>query len=314
MKTISFIIPCYNSENTIGDVVNEITDAMKTLGIDIYEIILINDSSPDNVYKVICDICEKNTRVRGIDLAKNFGQHNALMAGINHAQYDIVVFLDDDGQTPACEVGKLISALGDDCDIVFAKYENKKHNFFRNFGSKINDFMAEILIGKPKNLSISSYVACKKFVIDEIKHYTGNCPYLSGLLIRTSNKIKNVPVNHRKREAGHSNYTLRKLLALWLNGFTAFSVKPLRVATIVGFLTAMTGFIYGIYIIIRWFFRTDLFMGWSSTMAALLFIGGMIMVILGLMGEYIGRTYLNVNNAPQFVIRRRVGYENEDNK
>lgn len=310
---ISFVIPCYNSATTISGVVGEIESTIETHGFLDYEIILVNDSSPDNVFGVIRKLCEQNSKVRGIDLSRNFGQHAALMAGIKHAKGDILVLLDDDGQTPASEVYKLIHALDDDCDVVFAKYDNKRHEAWRNIGSKINDYMAEVLIGKPKKLSISSYAACKRFVADEIRKYDGNYPYLSGLLLRSSNKVKNVSVTHREREIGHSGYTLRKLLTLWLNGFTAFSVKPLRIATVIGFLTAAAGFGYGIYIIINRLINPDISMGWSSTMAAILFIGGMIMVMLGLIGEYVGRTYLNINNAPQYVVRECVGFEGGHN-
>ena len=158
MKTISFIIPCYNSEDTIRSVVDEIESTVETLDVEDYEVILVNDSSPDNVLSVIRSICESNPRVRGIDLAKNFGQHSAMMAGMKIARNDIVIILDDDGQTSVEEVGKLLDAL-DDCDIVFAKYDSKKHKVWRNIGSKINDVMAELLLGKPRDLSVSSYMA-----------------------------------------------------------------------------------------------------------------------------------------------------------
>ena len=310
MKTVSFVIPCYKSADSIGLVVSEIDSTMDKIGLDTYEIILVNDCSPDNLIDVIREICENNHRVLGIDLAKNFGQHGALMAGAKHAQYETVVFLDDDGQTPACEVGNLIDALGEDCDIAFARYADKKHHWFRNLGSKFNDYMAEKLIGKPKDIKLSSYVVCKRFVIDEVIKYSGNYPYLSGLLLRSSNKIKNVATSHRERDIGTSGYTLKKLISLWLNGFTAFSVKPLRIATILGMVFAFFGFAFGIFVVIQRIVGSSYIpLGYASTMTALLLIGGMIMVILGLIGEYIGRIYMNINNAPQFVIREYIGKE-----
>jgi len=310
MKTISFVIPCYNSEKTIRSVVEEIENTIKTLDVDDYEIILVNDSSPDNVFSVICSICEANSKIRGIDLAKNFGQHAAILAGVKNARNDILVFIDDDGQIPVEEVGKLLDAL-EDCDIVFAKYENKRHKVWRNIGSRINDRMVESLLGKPKSLSITSYIAIKRFVADEIRKYNGSYPYLYGLLFRSSGKIKNVSVSHRERKSGRSGYTFKKLVSLWLNGFTAFSVKPLRTATIIGFLTAIGGAGYGVYVLMNWLIRSSAPLGWSSMMAALMFIGGMIMIILGLIGEYVGRSYLNISNAPQYVVRERIGFEEE---
>ena len=170
--------------------------------------------------------------------------------------------------------------------------------------------MAEILIDKPKDLKLSSYYACKKFVAEELRRYNGSFSYMHGLLLRSASRHKNVTVEHRERLTGQSGYTIRKLLALWLNGFTAFSVKPLRIATFVGFLTAITGFIYGFIVVIRRLFIVPyLPVGWSSTVAILLFIGGMLMVMLGMIGEYVGRIYLTINNSPQFVVRETIGFE-----
>lgn len=308
---ISCIIPCYRSAETIAAVVDELKRTLEERSETDYEIILVNDASPDNLFDVIRNICNQNPRVKAIDLAKNFGQHAALMAGIKHARGDILICLDDDGQTPASEVGKLISALDGDCDVVYAKYDNKRHSAWRNIGSRINDYMAETLIGKPKELSITSYFACKSFIADEIRAYNGAYPYLAGLLLRSTKRIKNVPVTHRERASGRSGYTMGKLISLWLNGFTAFSVKPLRIATLIGFFIAVIGFIYGAYVVIRRFINPDIPMGYSSTMAVLLFIGGMIMVMLGLIGEYIGRIYININNAPQYVVRERIGFSED---
>jgi len=313
-KKISFVIPCYNSAETIGCVVDEIEETVALIPNDGYEILLVNDSSPDDVFSVISKLCENNANVRGIDLAKNFGQSSSILAGIRYSSGNMIVILDDDGQTPICEVGNLIQGLEDGYDVVFAKYDNKKHALWRNAVSQINDYMAQALIGKPKNLKITSFFAFKRFIADEITRYDAMQPYLAGLLLRSTCKIINISVTHRERISGRSGYTFRKLFALWLNGFIAFSVKPLRIATIIGFLTALTGFVYGAVIIISRMLNHNIPLGYSSTMAALLFIGGMIMVMLGLIGEYVGRTYLHINNTPQYVIREHVGFEDENDK
>lgn len=308
MKKLSFVIPCYRSENTISAVIDEIHETVTADGRYDYEVILVNDCSPDAVFDKICELAKQNPRIIGIDLARNFGQHSAIMAGFSYVTGDIVIGLDDDGQTPADEVFKLVDALDDDNDLVFAEYKNKMHSGFRNFGSKVNDRMAQSLIGKPKKLKIMSYFACKRYVVDEVLHYENPYPYISGLLLRTTNRVINVEVNHRERLEGTSGYTIRKLLLLWLNGFTAFSVKPLRIATIIGFITAAIGFLYGLYVIINKAFINPLApVGYSSTLAVMLFLGGMLMLILGMVGEYVGRIYLSINRAPQFVIRRKVG-------
>lgn len=311
MKKLSFVIPCYNSEKTIGVVVKEIVDTVTAHGGYDYEIVLVNDCSPDNVFQVITKLCQNNKRIKGIDLARNFGQHSAIMAGFNHVTGDIVICLDDDGQTPADEMFKLIDKL-DENDLVFAKYKDKKHSFFRNAGSWVNDKMAQWLIGKPRDLKIMSYFACKRYVVNEVLRYKNSYPYISGLLLRVTNKVENVEVHHRDRIEGKSGYTIKKLFLLWVNGFTAFSVKPLRLATFIGCLTAIVGFIYGLYVIIHKILNPLTPLGYSSTMAVLLFIGGMIMLLLGMIGEYLGRAYISLNNAPQFVIRDSVNTEDEE--
>ena len=312
MDKISFVIPCYHSEHTIGGVVDEIVSTVTAHGGYDYEIILINDNSPDNVMDTITELSKANPRVKGLELSRNFGQHSAIMAGFTYLTGDVIVCLDDDGQTPANEMFKLIDKL-DEFDLVFAEYKNKQHSGFRNFGSKVNDLMARWLLSKPKDLKIMSYFACKRYVVDEVLRYENPYPYMSGLLLRATRKVCNVEVNHRERVEGRSGYSMKKLLLLWINGFTSFSVKPLRFATFIGFLTAAVGFVFGIYVIIHKFVVPDSLMGWSSTMAAMLFIGGMIMLMLGMVGEYVGRIYLSINRSPQFVIRKKVGFEDDKN-
>lgn len=306
MKKMSFVIPCYRSEITLPQVVEEIQKKMKELSQYEYNIFLINDCSPDRTLDVIRRLCQENENIKGIDFARNFGQHSALMAGLRHSDGDYVVCLDDDGQTPANEVDKLIAKLEEGYDAVYAKYDHKKHSPFRNFGSRINELMTRMMLGKPKELYVSSYFAVKRFVVDDMVRYENSYPYVIGLVLRATRNISNVSVDHRERAAGSSGYTLGKLLGLWLNGFTAFSVKPLRIATAIGGISAFVGFLYGIYTIIKRFVRPDVPMGFSSLMAATVFFGGMIMLMLGLIGEYIGRVYISLNNSPQYVIREKI--------
>lgn len=305
-KLVSFVIPCYRSSQTIGGVVEEIDTAMKGLAGYKYEIVLINDASPDDTFEVIRTLCTGRRDICGVNLAKNFGQHAALMAGFRHARGDVVVCLDDDGQTPAGEVGKLLDKLEEGYDVVYAKYAHKQHSLFRNFGSRINDRMTRIMLGKPKELYISSYFVMKKFVAEELVRYENPFPYVIGLVLRTTKKIANVEVTHREREIGTSGYTLGKLLGLWFNGFTAFSIKPLRIATVIGVASACGGFLYGIYTIVKKFVNPAVPVGFSAMMAALVFFCGLILMMLGMIGEYIGRIYISMNNSPQYVIRECV--------
>lgn len=300
---LSFTIPCYGSERTIQGVVEELRQIMTSLPEYSYEIIMVSDASPDNVYKVIQELCKADPEhCKGAELARNFGQHAALMAGYRMATGDYILSLDDDGQAPIESVPQMIEALKD-ADIVFGSYAHKKHNIFRNLGSKVNDWMAEFLLGKPKKLHVTSFFAMRRFIKDEILKYDNAYPYLLGLLLRTTKNIVNVPVNHRERAEGKSGYTFRKLLRLWINGFTAFSVVPLRIATFCGFLCAFLGGLGVVWCIVNKVLHPDAPLGYSSMMTTILFVGGMLMLMLGMIGEYIGRTYICINKAPQYVIR-----------
>lgn len=309
---ISFVIPCYCSEKTIESVVSDIETLSKEhTSCSDYEVILVNDCSKDGTFDVIRKLCEKDNRIIGIDMAKNFGQHAALMAGFNQCKGDVVVCLDDDGQTPPSQAYKLIDAL-DKWDVVFASYAEKKHSAFRNFGSSVNSAMLEYMLEKPKELKVTSYFAAKRYVIDEIKKYTNAFPYVTGLLLRTTNKIGNVEVEHRSREVGTSGYSFKKLLALWINGFTAFSVKPLRISSYLGLVASCFGLIYAVWAIINKFINPDVPLGWTTMIVVSLILGGMILFVLGMIGEYIGRIYISLNNSPQYVMREIIG-NNTDN-
>lgn len=310
-RKISFVIPCYRSALTIEHVVAEIEEVMEKLQEYTHEIVLVNDASPDDTFEVIKKIVTAHKHIKGINLAKNFGQHGALMAGFHYVSGDIIVCLDDDGQTPANEVDKLLNKMEEGYDVIYAKYEHKQHSAFRNMGSKVNELMTRFMLGKPKELYISSYFAAKRFVVEEMLRYENSYPYVIGLVLRATKNIANVNVNHREREIGHSGYTLGKLMGLWFNGFTAFSVKPLRIATIIGCGCAFLGFLYGIYTIVKKFINPAVPLGFSSLMAALMFVGGMLMIMMGLIGEYVGRIYICMNSAPQYVIREMLESEKD---
>lgn len=312
MMKISFVIPCYRSEKTIADVVGELKSVLLQHPETDYEIVMVSDHSPDNVYGVIQRMCREDpARLKGLELARNFGQHSALMAGYARSNGDIVFSLDDDGQAPVESVFRVIETLlNGNYDVVFGAYPHKQHSRFRNFGSWVNDLMMRWLLGKPKSLQTTSFFAMRRFVVDEMLHYSGAFPFIEGLLFRVTRNAADVEVRHRKRTVGASGYTVGKLLALWMNGFTAFSVKPLQVATYVGFAVSFAGFTFGIWTVIRkLFFDPDTPMGYSSTISAILLIGGMLMIILGLIGEYVGRIYICLNQSPQYVVRRSTEVE-----
>lgn len=311
MQKISYVIPCYRSAHTLEAVVAEITATMAGLARYDYEVVLVNDCSPDDTIGTIRRLVAADPHVQGVDLAKNFGQHAALMAGFHQCSGDIIVCLDDDGQTPADEVDKLLDKIEAGYDVVYARYDTKRQAGWRNLGSWVNSKMTEIMLGKAPDLVVNSYFAARRFVVEEMIRYEHCYPYVIGLVLRTTKNICNVPVHHRQREEGRSGYTLRKLLGLWMNGFTSFSVKPLRIATYFGTLSALAGFLYLIFIVINHFTRHTAPLGWASTTALLLLLGGVILIVLGLIGEYVGRIYMCANAAPQYVAREYLHHEEE---
>lgn len=306
---ISFVIPCYRSAKTIGHVVKDIEELMATREELTHEIILVNDGSPDNTFSVISELASQYDSVIGIDVAKNRGQQCAIMAGLRHAKGDLIVSSDDDGQTPIESVFQLMDKLEEEnFDVVCAKYTNRgKRSLLRKLGTAANRKMAEVFLGKPKDLFPSIFFVARRFVIDEIVKYDNPYPYMSGLLLRTTKNIGNVEVQQKSRIAGESGYSLKKLISLWVNGFTTFSIKPLRFATIAGCIFALVGFIIIIALVVQKIVNPHMSVGWTSIVATNILVGGIIMVMLGVIGEYIGRIYLSINKNPQYVIREIVG-------
>lgn len=312
-KKISVVIPCYNSESSIELIVKEICNTIEGSELD-YEIILVNDGSKDKTFSVLSDIAKHNSHVLAIDLAKNFGQHAAIIAGYAEATGDVIVGLDDDGEHSPKEMFKLITKLDEGYDFVCGNFDAHDDNMFRKLGSKINGKMAEILLSKPKDIEFNSYYAMRRYVVEEIIKYTNPYPYIIGIVLRITNNMAMVDIPHKQRIYGKSGYSIKKLFSLWLNGFTAFSVKPLRIATVIGVICSIFGFLFGIFIVVKKLIYPEVPIGYSSLMACILFMGGLLMLMLGLVGEYIGRTYINVSNVPQYVIRKKVSYNEKEKK
>ena len=310
MKKISFIIPCYRSSNTVSAVIDEIVLEMNNLVYE-YEIIPINDCSPDNVWEVLEDIARRDDHVKAISLAKNFGRTSAIMAGMSYADGDIIVILDDDGQCPMDRVKSLIEPIEkQEALATFAKYPKKEQSLFKNFGSALNAYMSKNLIGKPADLQVSNFCAVGRDLVKEVLKYTGPYPYFSGLLLRATNKIVNVPMVERKRMQGGTTFTLKKLVGMVINGFTAFSVKPLRIATVLGSLTTLSSVVCGIVTLINCLRNASGFNTLAGGVIALiLFLNGLIMLLLGMVGEYLGRVYITLNNAPQYTIEKMVNFD-----
>lgn len=312
-RKLSVVIPCYRSEHSILTVVDETISTLAKRPEYSYEIILINDGSPDGTWDVIRHITQVYPHIKAINLSKNYGQHSALLAGYRAVTGDIVVGMDDDGEHDPKRLFALVDKLDEGYDYVCAHFSENPPRGIRKLGTKANAKMAETLIDKPKTAELSSFYAERRFVTDYIAKCSNPMPYIAGLLLQATHNMGTVEIPKRNRIQGSSGYTLKKLLALWINGFTAFSVKPLRVATITGLITAFVGFIFGAYVVIRRLCNPNILLGYSSLMAVLLFVGGLILCALGMVGEYVGRIYLNVNGIPQYVIREVI-QEKEEQK
>ena len=302
---ITIIIPVFNSEKTIFDLVSNIFDSLK---LDYkFEVILINDCSSDNSDIECLKLYDKyKGKIKYYKLAKNVGEHNAVMAGLNYAMGDWIVIMDDDFQNPVSEVEKIINfSLSNDYDVVYTHYQYKKHNIFRNLGSYFNNKVANIMLKKPNDLYLSSFKSIQSKVVKEIIKYNLPYPYIDGLILRTTRNISSIQVKHKKRIQGKSGYTLKKLFSLWLNMFTNFSVVPLRISTLFGFIFSFVGLIFGIITIIEKLLYPELPQGYPTIIIVVLLFSGMQLIFLGVIGEYLGRLFLSNNKHPQYFIDKR---------
>lgn len=311
----SIIIPCYNSSKTIRKAVELTMAEMDRLGRVPYEFILVEDSSPDHgaTASELQALAEQYPCVTAVLLASNAGQHNATMAGLNHASGDILISMDDDLQTHPSQLPILFAELDKGYDIVYGYYPEKKHSAFRNFGSSVNSMSVRLLIGKPKSMRTSSFWMIRRFVRDHVIEYKSKYTYLQGLFLRTTRNISCVPVKHFEREVGTSNYTFKKLLKLWSN-IMGYSVVPLRLASWVGVGFSILAIIAAIFIVIRKLLVPTMALGWPSMMVTICFFAGMNLMFLGLIGEYIGRMFLGMNKDPQYVVRQVCHQEDPSEK
>lgn len=300
---VTICIPVYNGANTIaalvGEVVSELSPHYQL------EFVLVNDYSRDHSDEVCKQLAADNAAVKYISLRKNFGEHNAVMCALNHATGDYVVIIDDDFQNPPREIRALVEEARQGYDVVYGVFREKRHHIYRNLGSRFNNRVANWLLEKPPQLYLSSFKAISGEMVQRIIRYQGPSPYIDGLLLRETRSISSVEVEHDDRKEGQSNYTLAKLVALWLNMFINFSIKPLRLFALFGVVVTLFSFIAAVFFIIQKVLDPDLQMGWTSVMVSILFFSGVQLLFLGLIGEYIGKHYLQSNGTPQWVIKEK---------
>ncbi len=309
----SIVVPCYKSSKTIRKLVEMTSAQLDSMGRHEYEFVLVDDYSPDNgaTLTELKSLARDYPYVKAVSLAKNGGQHNAVMAALNYAEGDYIIAMDDDMQTHPSQLPYLLEEIEKGYDIVYGYYPEKKHSKFRNFGSYLNFLTVKILIGKPKELKTSSYWVIRKFVRDYVIQYHSPYTHLQGLFLRTTRNISCIPIKHFEREVGQSGYTLKKLVQLYSN-IMGYSVIPLQLATYSGFFFSILSLIGVIVVIVRKIMHPSMAMGWPSTMCAIFFFSGLIMMFLGMIGEYLGRMFLGMNNQPQFVVRDVYTQENVD--
>ena len=310
---LSIVIPCYNSANTIENVIKDLVTELENLENWENEIILVNDCSKDKTIDKLKAIACKYRNITVIDLVKNVGQHSAMLAGFRYATGDVICTADDDGQTPLENIMKLMDKLDEGFDVVCAKYKERvQPSLGRRFGTKMSRFMMNWLIDKPKGIRLSTFFVARNFVIKEMIKYDQPYPFVIGLIARVTSNIANVDMDQKGRASGSSGYNFKKLLHLWLNGFTAFSIKPLRMASFIGFFCSILGVLSGVIIIIRKLLDSSMMVGWSSVISVILIMSGIIMCLLGLIGEYLGRIYMCINVTPQYVIREVIKGKNNE--
>ncbi len=301
--TLSIVVPVYRSAAILPKLVEAIAAEMRDEGLsDRFELILVNDCSPDDSWQVIRRLAGAHSFLKGITLRRNVGQHNAIMAGLHHVSGEYVVLMDDDLQHPPSAIADIVKALEQGYDVCYTRYLNRQHAAWKQLGSRFNDWMATRLLGKPKGLYLSSFKGLHREIADEIVQYDGPYTYLDGLILDVTRSITTVDIEHQARYEGESNYTFTRLLSLWMKMATSFSVFPLRLATYAGFALAGLSLVMILVVIVQKLMFPELPRGWASTIATILFIGGVQTLCIGMVGEYLGRTYLKLNRKRQFVI------------
>lgn len=300
---LSIVVPVYCSATILPVLVQHVEEAMIEEGLSgAFELILVNDAGPDNSWAVIQSLAASHDFIRGINLRKNAGQHNAIMAGLNHVRGRLVAIMDDDLQHPPSALGDMMRALENGHDVCYTRYLNRQHSWWKQAGSRFNDYIATLLLGKPKGLYLSSFKAMRREIVDEIIKYDGPYTYIDGLILDVTRSIVAVDIKHQARHEGESNYNFRKLLSLWLKMATSFSILPLRLATYVGFLLAMFSLVMVVFVVVAKILHPEFPPGWASLIAVMLFIGGVQTLCIGMVGEYLGRTYLKLNRKQQFIV------------
>jgi undecaprenyl-phosphate 4-deoxy-4-formamido-L-arabinose transferase len=305
---ISIVVPVYRSEKILPHLLSKVVEAMAYAKDRRYELILVNDASPDHSWEVIEDLAARHDFVRGICLMKNVGQHNATMAGLAQARGNVIVIMDDDLQHPPTSIQLLVTEIeSDGYDVCYTVYANRKHKAWKKWGSWFNDKVASVLLDKPPGLYLSSFKALRRAIVQQIITYDGPYAYIDGLILDVTHRYTVVTIEHQSRLEGEGNYNIRRSISLWLKMATSFSVLPLRIASLLGAAAAGLSIVTTAALVVQKLVRPETPAGWTSLVALVLLLGGLQLLSLGIIGEYIGRSYLKLNRKPQYVIRKIIG-------
>lgn len=304
-RLVSIVIPCYNSEHSIREVVESTNERFTHMDGYECEFVLVNDSSRDGTFGVIKQLAAEFPSVHGVNLMRNFGQHNALMCAMHFAKGDVVLGMDDDLQCQPSQISAILGKLEEGFDLVYGVYRESANGAIKNFTSWLNKVTARKLLGRPKGIRSSNFWAITAQLKEEVLRYSNYNPQLDALFTCLTQNIGNVTIESHERVYGSSGYSLSKMIKLWLAYFN-YTIVPLRFISGVGVATALIGFIAGLFTIIRKIIEPSMVTGWASTICVLLFFFGLILLTLGIIGEYLGNIVLSMNSTPQYIIREKV--------
>ena len=303
---VSIVIPVYNSEGVVGRTIDATNEAMRTAGVD-YEIILVNDGSPDASWSIIRQAAESDERVTAIDLLRNYGQHTALLCGLRIATGDYVATIDDDMQNPPGEIIALLNKAMDGHDAVFGRFRVKQHAGYRRAGSRLIGMVNDRVFNKPKDLVLSNYRLLRRDVVDRMCAYRSTFPYIPGLAIMFATSPANEWVEHHPRPVGKSNYNLIRILSLVARILFNYSSYPLRLVTTLGMIVTVISFALGTFYLTRALITEISVPGWTTIVVLLSFFNGVSLLIMGMLGEYMVRLIRHTSAAEPYYVRERVG-------
>ena len=300
---LSVVVPVYRSAEGLPLLLERLRQDLSN-SFSSWEAVLVNDGSPDDSWQILEGLVGRYPFLVAVDLRRNRGQDNALMAGLRLSRGEVVVIMDDDLQHDPRDVPRLVARVREGWDVCFADFGSKQQAWWKNLGSAFNGWVARAVIDKPRDVYLSPFKAVSRGVVDEVIRYDGPYPYVDGLILSVTSRFARIDATHHARSVGSSNYDLVRSVAVWLKLATGFSVRPLRLASFAGLGTSLLAFLFGLFLIVRWFLVHGEVEGWTSILVVVSFLGGLQLFGVGIVGEYVGRAYLNINRKPQYTVRK----------